>query len=224
MAADSKTRVTLIERLEDGSDSLAWEEFFSRYWRPMYAFAKRRNCSPQTAEDVIQDALLAVFENRQVFSYDPSRGRFRNWLYTIVRQKIALRRRGEKDPPAPREGDIEDSGTAPDQAWNALFEKNLLAVLLEVVRREVSPETYQAFEMTALHGLSGGEVARLTGLSRNAVYQARKRVMRRLSELGAPYGEDGTLREPVRELLELFPDPVQERSVNTRVRSTMESA
>lgn len=224
MATDSRTRVTLIERLEDGSDSLAWEEFFNRYWRPMHAFAKRRNCSAQTAEDVVQDALLAVFENREVFTYDPSRGRFRNWLYAIVRQKIALRRRGEKEPAVLREGDIEDSATAPDQAWNALFEKNLLAVLLEVVRREVNPETYQAFEMTALHGLSGGEVARLTGLSRNAVYQARKRVMKRLSELGALYGEDGSLKEPVRELLELYPDPAAERSVVTRVRSTMESA
>ena len=63
----------------------------------------------------------------------------------------------------------------------------MLAVLLDVVRREVTPDTFQAFELVAIRGLSGDQAAKITGLSRNAVYLARKRVFERLQVLGAPY-------------------------------------
>ena len=80
-----------------------------------------------------------------------------------------------------------------------------------------APETYQAFELTTLDDLSGREVARLTGLTRNAVYLARKRVMQRLRELGATYRDDGQLDQRVRQALRSLPpaaiehvDPVAE--------------
>ncbi len=44
--------------------------------------------------------------------------------------------------------------------------------------------------------------ARLTGLSRNAVYQARKEVVKRLAELGATYRDDGQLNARVKRALE----------------------
>ena len=54
---------------------------------------------------------------------------------------------------------------------------------LDAVRRETNARTYLAFELVSLEGLSGGEAARITGLSRNAVYKACKRVSQRLVEL-----------------------------------------
>jgi len=56
---------------------------------------------------------------------------------------------------------------------------------------EVTPETYQAFELVAIRGLSGEHVAKITGLSRNAIYLSRKRVFERLRALGAPYRNNG---------------------------------
>ena len=50
------------------------------------------------------------------------------------------------------------------------YERAMLAVLLDVVRREVTPDTFQAFELVAIRGLSGDQAAKITGLSRNAVY------------------------------------------------------
>jgi hypothetical protein len=54
-----------------------------------------------------------------------------------------------------------------------------------VVRHEVAPATFQAFELAVLQEMPGADVARVTGLSRNAVYLARRRVLARLGELGA---------------------------------------
>jgi hypothetical protein len=59
-----------------------------------------------------------------------------------------------------------------------------------------------------MDGLSGAEVSRLTGLSRNAVYQARKEVVKRLKELGAAYRDDGRLGARVKRALEGRADDV----------------
>jgi hypothetical protein len=99
----------------------------------------------------------------------------------------------------------------------------LLAALLDVVRREVNPRDYLAFELLAVEGLSGAHVAWITGLTRNAAYKARRRVMRRLKALAGTYTDDGRLSRDVREALRLRPPVVTERSLTARVQQTMRS-
>jgi len=226
----STTRATLLERLRDGDAVMAWDEFFARYWRLIYATARHRGCHEHTAEEIVQDVMLTVFEKRDVFRYDPERGRFRDWLRRVVGNAVARHHR----QPAQRirgEGGNSDGGRpepvseepSAEAAWETAFEQSMLAVLLDAVRREVAPETYQAFELLALKQLSGAEVARLTGLSRNAVYLARKRVGKRLRELGAKYRDEGQLDERIRQTLQSYPDAAVERSLTARVAKTMHS-
>ena len=58
----STTQVTLLERLRDGSAILPWEEFFQRYGRAIYALARSRGCSEHTADEVVQEVMLAIFQ------------------------------------------------------------------------------------------------------------------------------------------------------------------
>jgi DNA-directed RNA polymerase specialized sigma24 family protein len=51
------------------------------------------------------------------------------------------------------------------------------------VRAEVESNTIRAFELFALHGRPAAEVAGELGLSRNAVFIAKHRVMKRVLEL-----------------------------------------
>lgn len=69
------TQVTLLERLREAADPVAWDEFYGRYWRLIHATARRRGCSDHTAEEVVQEAMLAVFNHRDAFAYDPEIGR-----------------------------------------------------------------------------------------------------------------------------------------------------
>jgi RNA polymerase sigma factor (sigma-70 family) len=99
---NDQTWPTLLERLHNGTDPLVWDEFFDRYWRLIYAAARARGCSEHTAEEIVQDVMLAVFEKRDVFRYDPAQGRFRDWLCALVRNKVAeFRRRAGPPPSAP---------------------------------------------------------------------------------------------------------------------------
>jgi RNA polymerase sigma factor (sigma-70 family) len=225
-----RTRATLLERLRDGADALVWDEFFDRYGRLIFAAARARGCSAHTAEEIVQDVMLAVFETRDVFRYDPARGRFRDWLCGLVRNKVAEFRRRPAERVRARGGDSDvavlgaEAGDAPpDEAWQAVFEQSLLAVLLDAVRRQVNPRTYQAFELFVLCEMPGREVARITGLTRNAVYQARKTVLARLRELGATYREDGRLRDRIKQAMALLPCPARQRSLTARVAATMRS-
>ena len=156
MAANTSTQASLLERLHDGSDPMAWNDFFDRYWPLLFSIARQRGCSQHTAEEVVQDVMLAVFEGKAVFRHDPSRGRFRDWLGGVVRRQVAAHqarpaercrgRGGNEDPCI----EAEASGDGSDSSWQAAFEQAMLMFLLDAVRREISPRTYLAFELFTL--------------------------------------------------------------------------
>jgi len=87
----------------------------------------------------------------------------------------------------------------------------------------MNPRTYQAFELFVLHDLPGAKAAEITGLTRNAVYQARKEVVRRLTQLGASYRDDGQLDRRIKAALQARPPASVERSMSTRIADNLKS-
>jgi RNA polymerase sigma-70 factor (ECF subfamily) len=226
---NTPTQVTLLERLREASDPLAWDEFYQRYWRLIFTTARRRGCSDHTAEEIVQEAMLAVFRGRDAFRYDPSRGRFRDWLGTVVRNAVAARRRSPADRAKPLADDaplaaITDRAPTPDLEWQRRFDLATLASLLDVVQHEVAPATFQAFELAVLQEMPGADVARVTGLSRNAVYLARRRILARLAELGATAEPAATLAASLREALRDAPRHAAERAVTIHMEQTLLAA
>jgi RNA polymerase sigma factor (sigma-70 family) len=226
MVSNANTRMSLLERLCDGADPMAWDDFFRRYWPFVFSVARQQGCKDHTAEEIVQEVMLAVFEKKAVFQHDPARGRFRDWLGGVVRNKVIARRRrpeerchargGPEDPLA----EIESSAASPDAQWEAAFDHAVLSFLLDKVRTQVHPQTYQAFEAVTFGECSGAEAARLTGLSQNAVYQARKNVLRRLRELGATFRRKELPDERLREAIRSRPGAVVERSLTRRTEQT----
>jgi len=218
------TRVTLLNRLRDATDTMAWNEFFGCYWPVVFSYARHRGCSEHTAQEIVQDVMLAVFEKRDVFHYDPTRGRFRNWLHRVVNNRVAQRRRRPMERVRAQGGEPSDAlieqaddSLEPDAAWDASFDRAVLAAMIQVLRRETNPRDFVAFELTALHDRSPKDVARVTGMSRNMVYKARRKVLERLRQLAGDYADEGRLCRRVREALESLPAPTIERSITGQI-------
>ncbi len=225
MVSNANTRTSLLERLREGADPLAWDDFFRRYWPYVFSIARQRGCSEHTAEEIVQEVMLAAFEKKAVFRHDPARGRFRDWLGGVARNKVALRRRSPAERCRAAGGgplpEIQSCDDPPDAQLQAAFDQAMLAFLLDVVRGEVRPRTYQAFEAFVLGGCSAAEAARLTGLTPNAVYQARKNILRRLRDLGAALDRNGPTDEILRAAVRSRPAAAVERSLSMRIERTM---
>jgi RNA polymerase sigma-70 factor (ECF subfamily) len=67
--------------------------------------------------------------------------------------------------------------------WDEIeYRRQLVGQAMEALRREFQPTTWRAFRECAVCGRNAREVAAELGLSINAVYLARSRVLRRLRE------------------------------------------
>ncbi len=188
MADFPQTRASLLLRLRDPQDEVAWKEFVELYAPLVYGYARRQGLQDADAADLCQDVLTAVAGAVSRLEYDATRGAFRNWLFTIVRRKLAdwLEAQGKQARGSGAAATLELLEQCPvpqGQEWEQEWEERVFAWACEQVRRDVSEVTWQAFWRTAFLGQRGKPVAAELGLSVAAVYLARSRVLARLKEL-----------------------------------------
>src|SRR5205809_4217227 len=89
MAKAHPTRPSLLVRLRDARDGVAWSEFVEVYAPLVYGYARKQGLQDADAADLSQEVLRAVAGAVGRLEYDPRRGAFRNWLFTIVRRKLS---------------------------------------------------------------------------------------------------------------------------------------
>lgn len=190
-----QTRVSLLDALAR-SDNAAWAKFYLLYGGAVRTFAIRQGLDAVAVDDVLQETALVLMRKLPDFQYDPAKGRFRNYLLTIVHRKVldARRRAGRRaevplEAPVGVEGLapiewIEDGGT-PSQAerieteWReALYAQALKRVLADP-RNE--PGTMEIFRAYVLEGQDVAEVCRRYGMTANNVYQIKKRTLSRIA-------------------------------------------
>src|SRR6516165_2798251 len=88
MADIPPTRASLLLRLRDPRDAAAWGEFVDLYAPLVYGYLRKQGLQDADAADLCQDVLGSVAGAVGRLEYDPLRGAFRNWLFTIVRRKL----------------------------------------------------------------------------------------------------------------------------------------
>jgi RNA polymerase sigma-70 factor (ECF subfamily) len=181
------THATLFIRInaeETQPRELAWEEFRDRYAPIIAGFARNLGARPQDVDDVIQDVLTGFFASSPTFVYDPSKGRFRAYLKVCTIR--ALRNRMGKAArlrTVPIE-QVDDGAVEFDQAWNDVWEQELLKRALDVVREKYrAGNTFRAFEQYVLFARAPEEVASELGVNVATVYKAKDRVTAALRKL-----------------------------------------
>ena len=189
------TRVSLLNALAR-ADNAAWEKFFFLYGGAVRTFAARQGLDAAAADDVLQETALVLMRKLPDFQYDSAKGRFRNYLLTIVHRKVldAHRRAGRRaevplEAPVGGEGlapiDWIEDGRTPSQAerieteWReALYAQALKRVLAD---HRNEPETMEIFRAYVLEGEDVVEVCRRYGVTANNVYQIKKRTLSRIA-------------------------------------------
>ena len=190
MSHSAVTQPSLLVRIRDRADNDAWARFVEIYGPLIYGFVRKRGLQDADAVDLVQDVLRSVAGAISRLEYDPARGKFRAWLFTIVKNRL----RNTLKVQARRESGSGDSAVAEQLAnepgpddwqvqWEADHQQRLFGWASEQVQAEVEDRTWQAFRKTAVDGSSGKEVARELNMSVAAVYLAKSRVMARLKEL-----------------------------------------
>ncbi|MCI0643007.1 MAG: sigma-70 family RNA polymerase sigma factor [Gemmataceae bacterium] len=188
MGDSHPTRPSLLARLCNHRDDESWAQFVAIYGPLVYGFARKQGLQDADAADLTQEALRQVARSMPDFDYDPARGTFRGWLFTVVRNLLTkfgkcLQRPGlgaGNTEALDRLEEIPDSAETLSALWEAEHERQLYAWAAEKVRGEVQESTWRAFHETAVLGHAPAEVAGRFGMSVAAVYLAKNRVMVRL--------------------------------------------
>jgi RNA polymerase sigma-70 factor (ECF subfamily) len=188
MADAPTTRPSLLVRLKDAGDAEAWRQFVELYGPIVYRFGRRHRLQDADAADLTQEVLRAVSGSVGRFDYDPRRGSFRGWLFTLAHRRLsdllARRRRQEQAGGDSATQALLDEQPAPDseEVWNQEHERQVFAWAAEQVRGQFTETTWRAFWRTAVDGREAADVAGELGLSLGAVYVAKSRVQARLRE------------------------------------------
>lgn len=191
------TRPSLLLRLRDTQDALAWCDFVQIYSPLIHRFGLRHGLQDADAADVTQEVLRCVAEAIGHWEYDPRAGKFRSWLFTITRNQLlnSLQRR-RRQPRATgdtaMQGVLDNLPASADEAesfWDEEYERQLFRWAAEQVRMQFSELHWQAFWRTAVEQENAARVAEDLQLSVGAVYVAKSRVLALLREKIQELGE-----------------------------------
>jgi RNA polymerase sigma-70 factor (ECF subfamily) len=190
MQESPATRASLLVRLRDGGDVGAWQEFVRLYAPVIYGFARKRGLQDADAADLMQDVLRSVSSAVHRLEYDPIRGTFRGWLFTVTRNKVfnflesrSRRVQGSGDSRVQQRLEQHADANGDLSAdWEADYQRTMAAQAMERVKKEFQTATWEAFLQTAVDGRAPAQVSARVGLSVGAIYVAKSRVIARLRQ------------------------------------------
>jgi RNA polymerase sigma-70 factor (ECF subfamily) len=184
----SETSASLLERLRDEPDGEAWRRLVAVYTPLLRQWLGRYGLQPSDVDDLTQEVLAVVVRELPGFEHNRRPGAFRRWLRTILVHRLrGFWRARQSRPVATGDSDLghvleqlEDPESGLSRLWDEEHDRHVMARLLEQIEPEVKPATWQAFRRVVLDGQDEESVAAALGLSVNAVFIAKSRVLARL--------------------------------------------
>ena len=191
MTNDLNTRQTLLLKIRDSNDARSWSEFVEIYTPLLYNYFLSRGLNDADAADLGQEVMRSVAKAIARFDYDPEKGTFRSWLYTIARnhlnnffKKSARQPKGSgRTTIVTLVNQIEDESANMESYWELEHRRRLFEWAAEKIRDNYEQHSWEAFERVALHQEDAATVAQSLNMKLGAVYVAKSRITAKLREL-----------------------------------------
>lgn len=173
LSGDDRVRSLLAEERPE-----AMEILYDRYGGLAYSLALRVLQDGAAAEDVVQEAFLAIW--RRAETYRPERGSLRTWLCSIVHHRALDRLRGRAgraraDLPL----ELHHSTDTVSDTWETVS----VAIERDHVRSalvELPADQRQTIELAYYGGYSQSEISGLLGVPLGTVKGRTRAALRRL--------------------------------------------
>lgn len=180
----NSTSISLLERLRERHEEDAWERFVQLYTPLLCHWVRRLGLEGQDAADLVQDIFTVLVQKLPTFRYNPSK-RFRAWLWTVTLNCRRERLRRQQIPVQSGDPRILSQATTPnvaDEVAEEEYRQYLTRRAMELMQADFQPATWKAFWEYVVNQRPAAEVAGELGLTENAVYLAKGRVLHRLRE------------------------------------------
>ena len=156
------------------SDRAAFNEVYRSYYTQLLSYA-RLMVSPQTAEDLVHDVFIRLWNNRETLSPEISGGNLRAFLFrsvynacvSLIRKRIS-KLNHESWLSKQIEDEINYWDWDRNDAVRRLYDKDI-AQMIEKAVSELPPKCRQVFLMSYCEGLSDKQIAERLSLSLSTV-------------------------------------------------------
>lgn len=185
------TRTSVLEGIRDPANQSGWERFFNMYAGYVYSIARSHGLNDADANDVLSRVMSGIVG--KIDKYDPSRGRFRSWLYNLTQWRIRdVWKANHGRPEIPVDIDalpvmVDNTPVTDDEAeWRG-------AVTEEALRRlkvSINPTHFAVFHASVIEELDVDSIRRLYGVSRDNIYQIRNRIKGNFATLLADVSQE----------------------------------
>ena len=184
VSGQTGTSWSLVERAR-GGDQAAWSQLIAWINPLLLHWCRKAGMQDADTLDICQEVAHAVSRNLQTFQQTQSS--FRGWLKVITASKVSDHfRRRYREPQAVGGSDAHEQiqnhidPQPGDTDATAEEEGILYRQALELLRQEYAEKTWQAFWKVVIEARTPAEVAAELGMTTNAIYLARSRILGRL--------------------------------------------
>jgi RNA polymerase sigma-70 factor (ECF subfamily) len=156
----------------------SFREIYDNYFAYVWRSAAHRGVPQAALDDVAQEVFIVIHRKLPEFE---GRASLRLWIASIVRRVVAdyVRKRGNR---AAGDETLEREPASTELPSDEVERRAALSLLDELLSK-MTDDQREVFVLCELEGLSGSEIAELTGINENTVW-TRVRAARRIFQEG----------------------------------------
>jgi RNA polymerase sigma-70 factor (ECF subfamily) len=175
---DDAALVGIVTAAQRG-DELAFAELYTRLFDRVHRYLVIALKNEHDAQEIAQDVFAKLLVSLR--SFDPARGQFRSWLFSVVRRMALdhLRRASRSDSVAPDV--IGQYGPRVEERFHALRERFDPTLDLAAIVDSLPRAQHRVIVLRFAFDFTPGEIAEVVGTSVDAVRHTQHRALKAIA-------------------------------------------